>query len=143
VKRGFGIVEMLVVLAVLGIALGLGLPNLQSYILHSQLNQAVEEVAVLIKRVEGQALTKGESHHLKVPYTNTLSWGVDGGSDQGFTLSHGTLTACTLGGGGPCGGSLNFSGRGLPAAQYSLTVTHRGKSQKVLLLLTGKVVIPR
>jgi prepilin-type N-terminal cleavage/methylation domain-containing protein len=144
-KRGFGIVEMLVVLAVLGIALGLGFPSLQSYITRSQLNQSAEELATLIKRVGGQALNNSEVHYLNIPTGDTLSWGVgsSGSGDQTFKLGYGALASCTDASGTPCPAWLSFSGRGLPASQYNLTLSHKGRSQRVVVLLTGKVVIPR
>ena len=142
-NKAFSLIELLVVLALLGIALGLGLPSLQAYVSYSQLNQSAEELAGLVKRVAGQALNTSEDYHLNVPLGSAFSWGPDGGSDQNFNLSHGVLSGCTNALGSPCGGALKFSGRGLPDAQYNLTVQHKGRSQKVVVLLTGKVVIPR
>jgi hypothetical protein len=105
----------------------------------SQLNQATEELAGLIKRVGGQALSNSESHYINVPIGNTLTWGVgtSGSGDQTFKLSYGAISNCS------CAGTLNFGGRGLPSTQYNLTLEHRGKVQPVVVLLTGKVVIPK
>lgn len=143
--KAFSLVELLVALGVLGIALGLGVPSIQSYTIRSQLNQTAEELATLVKQVAARALNTSEGHRLNVPLGSILSWGPDrlDGQDVNVKLSHGVLKSCTLADGTSCGGLLSFSGRGLPAAQYNLTLEHRGRTQKVVVLLTGKAVIPR
>ncbi|MGD2115801.1 MAG: prepilin-type N-terminal cleavage/methylation domain-containing protein [Acidobacteriota bacterium] len=57
-QEGFTLVEALVILAILGIALGLGLPALSRLITRSELEAAGRETAVLVQRARLEAIKR-------------------------------------------------------------------------------------
>jgi type IV fimbrial biogenesis protein FimT len=58
-RRGFSLIELLVVIAIAGILLGIGVPNLRSFIVSNRLTTAANEVMAALQLARSEATRRG------------------------------------------------------------------------------------
>lgn len=137
--RGFTLLEVLIVLVVLGILLAIAVPNLMRLIRTNQVREAAQVTAAAVRRAGGLALTHSRSFTLSVSTDKkTLSWADSDNSSAGTVILPNDVQLSAIAPSGP----LAFSGRGLPVQQVQLTVSRYGISKNVVVLPTGKVLLP-
>lgn len=136
--QGFTLLEMLVVMAILGILLAIGAPNLLGFINNSRANAAAADLAAVLRQAGGRALSLSERITVSLTDSNTaVTWKNVAGTQSGKRILpyNAAVTSVTP-------GNIAFSGRGLPVEQYRLTLKTGNATRTVVVLVTGKVVIP-
>lgn len=142
-KRGVTLLEMLVVLAVLGILLAIGALNLSRAAEQRRLDEAARTVGETLRRVGDDASKKSQRITLSLSADNTtLSWEDEEDVVRSQSLPEGaTVTIGQLGLEGGSGSTdIVFLGRGFPVQGRTFTVTRNGENRVVNLLATGTVV---
>lgn len=145
-KRGFTIIEMLIVFVIVGIVVGFGLPRLRDSVLKSNVRSAKSGMATLVAKARAAAVSRG------CTATMTLTSGTNG------TVA---ISVCAVSGGGtqilggvdslaarykvtmtPSAGTLQFDPRGLSVGYSGMTVgfTSGTVSDSVIINPLGKVV---
>jgi prepilin-type N-terminal cleavage/methylation domain-containing protein len=147
--RGFTLVEVLVVLAVLAIAFGLGVPALKNLLLRSRVEATCTELSVLVQRARIEAIKRRASTVVEIdPAAGTArAWAeIDGpaagdppdllfnpvASEPRFTTDF-VIHRFEL------PGNVKFDGPGAQPAVAGLTTTPSG-SQVLVFLPTGAAV---
>jgi prepilin-type N-terminal cleavage/methylation domain-containing protein len=136
-KKGFTLIEMLLVLAVLGILMGISGFLLSGYLRQQRLNEATRTFGETLRRVA--ELATGESQGYQVSVSgNTVSWklSVAPTTSQSQTLPNGvTFTSPAA--------TFDFTGRGILAGTgQRFTLSLAGKERTVYLAPTGAVMYP-
>lgn len=136
--KGFSLVETLVVLAVLGVLLTLGLPFYGSLLEARRLEEARAELSGFLRHVGGRALLESQGYTVEfTPGSGTLRWRRADGREGSFTLPHGARVLSVS-----PSPQVGYTGRGFPLGQYRVEVGLGRRSRPVVLLPTGKVVAP-
>lgn len=137
--KGVTLLEMLIVIAVIGLITALAGVGFNRYLQTVRLNEATRVVGDTLRRVSDQAIT--ESRRLVVKAADISSdgaeivWYADDEVVGRQVLPVGAeVTAVTP------GQDISFMGRGLPERGAVLTVTRGEQSRDVRLLPTGMVV---
>lgn len=137
-RGGFSLVETLVVLSVLGILLGLGLPFYGSLVEARRLEEARGELAGFLRHIGSRALLESQAYQVEfIPRSGTLRWRRADGREGTFSLPHGARVR-----------SVNpfpvvgYTGRGFPQWQYQVEVELGRRTRAVVVFPTGKVVTP-
>lgn len=134
--KGFSLLEILVVLAVLGVLLGLSGFLLSGYLRQQRLNEATRMFGETLRRVAETAT--GESQGYRVTTTgNTVNWqaSVDPGTPKTQTLPNGVTLSPAV--------TFDFTGRGILEGTGRLfTITLGSEARKVYLAPTGTVMYP-
>jgi prepilin-type N-terminal cleavage/methylation domain-containing protein len=133
-RQGLSLIEIIVVLAVLGILLSIGGFMLNAYLQKLRLEEATRVTGETLRRVSELAVTESQGMVATVT-TNNISW-----KEAQTNVNRGniplppnaTLAASTA--------TINFSGRGQPEFPETFTVTLNGKSKTVYLFTTGAVM---
>lgn len=141
-NKGFTMIEMLIVLGVIGVATTFGLINFRSYLLANQNRQTIEELSRILKEVREKAITTSQGYKVTVTTgasAKYVTWQATDVADtpKTVTLPYGNISSFD-----DTDGKIDFTGRGLPDKQYVIETTYGGKVRKLVLLPTGKVVIP-
>ncbi len=142
-NRGFALIELLLVLAILGLLGGVGMAGLQRYLETQRLNQALEEVAGALRGVAGRALQESRPYQIQVRilesgWGSRLEWSSGREVVGQLTVPNG-VRIVQIEGGYP----IEFVGRGFPRTTYRLHLQIGSRpARRVVLLPTGKVVIP-
>lgn len=140
-RQGFTLLELLVVLAVLGILGGLVTVNLNGYIQNSRLNQALQEVAEALRSVGNRALTESRGYTVTITTgaASRLEWANSEGAVGSLQVPN-NVQIVSL---DPAGSTIQYAGRGFPINQYRIALQIGSRpAREVVLLPTGKVVIP-
>jgi prepilin-type N-terminal cleavage/methylation domain-containing protein len=131
-KQGFSLIEILVVLAVLGILLGMSGLFLNSYLQRQRLNEATRTLGESLRRASETAVTSSEEVVATISNTE-IRW-VDESNKVGVqSLPTGATIPGT-----PI--IVTFSGRGLPQLGQPFKVQLNGKERNLYLLPTGAVM---
>ncbi|GEM84905.1 pilus assembly FimT family protein [Meiothermus hypogaeus] len=140
-RRGFTLLEMLIVLAVMAILGGLAVANLNAYIQSSRLNQALQEVAEALRSVGNRALTESRGYTVTITTgaNSRLEWANSEGPVGSMVVPNAVQIVSLT----PSGSTIQYAGRGFPLNQYRLGLQIGSRpAREVVLLPTGKVVIP-
>ena len=132
---GFTLLEMLIVLAVLGIILALGVGSVIGWIRSTQLREAATQVEADLERVRSGSLRFNRDAQFQVLSATSYQLTVDG-RDSVVTLPNATL--------GPVGTTVTYSAPHslLGSAPQPLQISVGPKSRTIRTIgLTGKVVI--
>ena len=131
--KGFSLLELIVVLAVLGVLLGVGGIFLSQFLAEKRLEEAAVSLSAALRRAADQAQTQSQSVTLSAAERG-LSWQGEAGETLGAAAlpSGATLTPAA---------TVVFSGRGLPQTRQSFTVSFKSEVKTVHLLPTGAVII--
>lgn len=137
--RGVTLIQMLVVLSIIGILLAISAPSLGGFINNSRANETAATLAAGLRVAGGQSLSRSEGITVSV---------TDGGNSITWKNTAATFTEkrvlpynATITGVTPAG-DIVFTGRGLPLQQYTLALKQGNLNRTVVLLVTGKVVVP-
>ncbi len=132
--KGFSLIELLLVMAVLGVLLAIAGLNFNKFIKTQKLQEATSTLAENLRQAGNQA--RLESRELRIKSTSSsLSWdyGTDASLFKNQALPHSAVLSPVT--------TVKFSGRGLPTTAATFTVTLYGNSKNVYLLPTGAVII--
>lgn len=133
IRRGFSLLELLIVLAVIGVLLGLGAPLLNQFIAQRRLDEAAITLSNALRRAGDQAITQSESVTMTLNGSD-ISWQNEASQVLGKARlpNSAKLTPTT---------TVTFSGRGLPTQKHDFTVSLASNQKAVYLLPTGAVII--
>lgn len=143
-KRGFSLVELLIVLAVLGIVLSIGYVGLQRWVSLNRVQAGGQELIRLIRDIGGKALNTGQAYSIEVSVNgNSLVWHSNdvGATSQTTKLPEGVTVSYFNN--PQSNGKVDFTGRGLPntSSNYQLKVKYGNLERTIVVLLSGKAVI--
>lgn len=79
--RGFSILEMVVVVAVIGILLSLGVPSFQTYTQNLQIRVAAEAITSGLQIAKNEAIRRNVPVQLSLDPTSGTSWSINLASD--------------------------------------------------------------
>lgn len=134
--RGFSVVELMVVIAVLAIILGIGMPSFQNMLENSRLNSAAESLADSFRLARSEAIARNE----------TVTTDAGGEYRDGWTVKVGTTVLREYGGfDGQVSltnnSDMSFNGRGMAISTGDFPLSYGGgsKSRCVKVLLSGAV----
>lgn len=136
--------EILIVLAVLGITLAIGYGGIQRWVMVSRVQAGSQEVIKLVRDVSSKALNNTQAHSIAVAVgSGNLVWHSNdaGAANQTQNLSNGVTISYFN---NPQGnGQIDFTGRGLPntSSNYILKVKYGNLERTVVVLLSGKAVV--
>ena len=128
-------VELLIVIAVIGILTSVGVMSFQQYRARLMLNEAVQTVANTLREVGENAIAKSRGLTLTLG-TSALTWSDATGEVGRITLPAGAKATLAS------GSTISYSGRGLPLQRYEIRVTRRDLARTVFLQPTGAVTQP-
>jgi prepilin-type N-terminal cleavage/methylation domain-containing protein len=135
-RQGLSMIEILIVLAVLGILLSIGGFMFNAYLQQLRLNEATRVTGETLRRVSELAVTESQSMIATLTGT-TIAWREAETNIARGSVSLPTNTALTS-----SSANITFSGRGLPEQPETFAVTLNGKTRNVFLLTTGAVTYP-
>jgi prepilin-type N-terminal cleavage/methylation domain-containing protein len=136
-RQGFSLLEILVILAVLGILLGISGFMLSGYLRQQHLNEATRMFGETLRRIAETATSESQGYTVTLT-GNSLSWRatVDPGTPQLLTLSNDTALSSPV-------SSFAFTGRGiLDTTGHKFTLSLAGQTRTVYLAPTGAVMYP-
>ena len=143
-ERGFGLAELIVVVAIIGLLAALALPSFLTYWQSSTLSAGAAEMASTLNRGRQLAIAQNGSVCVQVTGTSvryrTVScagtiWTGTGTTSAGLvSLSNGLQIS---------GGPVTFTNAGGAAAQTTFTVTDPRtlRFRTVLVMVTGRVTV--
>jgi prepilin-type N-terminal cleavage/methylation domain-containing protein len=119
-NRGFSIVELLVVVAILGFILGIAIPGFQVVRLGSALSAAQRDVAAIVQNARWRAINSGTTHTVNLAAASSV--GVTRGGTTVATVGLGQYSVSQTHTGG---NSFDFDPRGLipPGTTTPITIT--------------------
>jgi type IV fimbrial biogenesis protein FimT len=117
--RGFSVLEVMVVVAIIGILLSLGVPSFFTYTQNLQIRSAAEQIAAGLHIAKNEAIRRNVTVQFALDQTNLgTSWRVNLASDpNGTPLQSRDANE----------GSVNVSRDVLPAATYAVTFNGMGR----------------
>ena len=124
--RGFSLIELLVVMAILAILLGVGIPNMQQYIVSTRLSSASNEFFTALNVARSEAVRRGTQVTLITSgAANSRDWttgwtmfvdadrdGALGASEEVIRSSAGVIAPMTIYGSTNFGTSVSFDSTG-------------------------------
>jgi Tfp pilus assembly protein FimT len=117
-NRGFSIVELLVIVAILGFILGIAIPGFQVVRLGSALSAAQRDVAAVVQSARWRAINSGTTHTVDLSTANSV--GVTKGGTTVATVGLGQYSVSQTHTGG---GSFDFDPRGLIPSGTTTPIT--------------------
>ena len=148
VNRGVTFVELLIVLAIIGIIVAITLPSFSSIKENQVLNNAVENVVSALNKARTQTLSSLESSEYGVHFESDqivifkgkVYSAVDPDNESVEITSPATISNVTLGGVSGSEGELYFARlSGVPDKSGTVTVSIAGNSKIITISSTGTV----
>ena len=137
-QHGFSLIEILVVIAILGILLSIGAFNLNTYTQQQRLNEAARTLGETLRQIGHDAMNESQEMILsQTTNQNQLSWQDETATSFQQILPYNITVSAQV----PAG-NITFTGRGFPVLGYSFTLTLNSKTKVVNLLPTGAVIYP-
>ena len=136
-QQGLTLIEILLVVAVIGILLGIGLLNLNRYMQSSRLIEASKVMGETLRRISELAISESQRITVTIE-TNSISWKEEATNQprSNQTLPYtASITDTTS-------TSITFNGRGLPLRDENFEISLGNKSKDVYLFVTGAVSYP-
>jgi len=132
--KGFSLLELLIVVAILGILGSVTAVSLRGYVKTLRTSESARELANFISQARNRAIK--QSTAMRVQLTGGAVKLYDAGNSliRETQLPNHARVSPT--------GTIRFTGRGLPDHQYVFTVIVGAKARRVVLLPTGKVILP-
>lgn len=114
-QRGFTIVELMIVLALLGIIAAIAVPNFTQFIRNNQVQAKAEEVHALLQYARAQAVATRKGYAV-----NFQNWQVTSGGnvERQLEINSNLIVTAT-----PQAG-IQYDGRGMASAVATITVAH-------------------
>ncbi len=144
--RGYTLVELVVVLAILGVLFAVGVGALMHYLQLQRLRAAAEAAKSVAVAARNQAGVESVGYRLAVCDAHTLGYAPEGSdacsAGKRRTLPYRARVELKNADCSASAALLRYSGRGLPLAQRCLEVTYAGRTRRVVVLLSGKVEVP-
>jgi prepilin-type N-terminal cleavage/methylation domain-containing protein len=150
-ERGFGLAELIVVVAIVGIITALGVPSLLSYWQASRVSAGAEELAAVLNRARHLAVRQNTTVCVERTGTNVRMrtggcggtiWTGVGTDGAGLFRIANELQVGTLGGNAifTSAGGATASAGAMPLT-YSVTDPATARTRNVLVQSTGRVTI--
>ena len=138
--RGFTLIEMLIVLAIMGILLAIGVFNFQNFTAQQRVNEAQQVIAQTLNRARAEARKNSTNQLLTWTTTSISINGVAAKIPNGVTLATSDFST-GLGYSAPYGRTIRTNGAILNSGGiFTLTGT-MGKGARVKVVgVTGKVI---
>jgi prepilin-type N-terminal cleavage/methylation domain-containing protein len=137
-RRGFTMLELLLVLAIVGILLGIGSVGVARYLNQLKINEAMRTVIDAINQASNEALRSSRELTFSTNTAKTrLRW-QEGSTTIGqkdLPKSATVTITRSIGNQTP-----SFTARGLPTQQLALTVQRGSDTRTLTLLVTGLVI---
>lgn len=142
-KTGFTFIEVLLVIAALGILAGLAIPFYQSFQVSSQLDNTVQELVQTLRRAQAKAMASENYQSYGIlfePHKFILFGGTSYNPNDPFNEEVELSNVLTVDYSGLGGNSVIFSRiRGLPDHLGSITVSTSAESQTISINYFGAV----
>ena|SRR5690554_1609573 len=134
-ERGLTLIEILLILAVLGILLAIAAPNLNAYLQHLRFQEGVRTLSESVLTARDTATSQSIAVRIQAA-GDQLTWhDASAGTQLGrITLPNGVTVLNTV--------SVNLSGRGLPPGQtvFRMASNDGSRTSDVYLLPTGAIL---
>jgi type IV pilus assembly protein PilA len=144
-ERGFGMTELIVVVALIGVLAALGVPNLLRYWQTSSLAAGADELAGVLSRGRALAVTQnttvcvqvtGTSVRFVIPTCAGTVWTGTGTDAAGVIRLSSSLQIS-----GGASAIFTNTGGANPGATYTVTNPQDSKTRSVQVLTTGRVTV--
>lgn len=138
-QSGYTLIEVLVVIAILGILMGLSSWGLMGYLAKSRARETAEATAASLREAVNTALSRSEGITVKPTADNK---GMNWKNGSGAVNINAVLPNDGVIMGIVPAEDIKITGRGLPLKQYKVNVKAANIDRTVILMITGKVVLP-
>ena len=133
-RQGFSMLELLIVIAVLGVITAMAAVSLQNYMKALRASESARGLANAVTQARNRALKQSSAMSVELAGNVVKLYDAGGALVREAKLPHRARVAPAT--------TVHFTGRGLPDQQYVFTVTAGPKTRKVVVLPTGKVILP-
>ena len=143
-QAGFQLVELIIIVAIIGLLVAISVPFMVSYMQATQLKGSAETVAAWLNQGRQLAIRSnqnicadidGAGMHYHIATCAGVVWVGTGTNSSGYVPFPGGVTMSVA---SPA--TFNYLGAATPAATY--TINHAGRTITVTVSATGRISIP-